>query len=491
MYPDNDPNDLWWQQSDFTGAEDIPVSSPPNSPPVVYTNGFDPSLPTTLDRGTEIEMANIVFDQANRKYGNLIYADGAFWVYKKPIWERVQEASMRKACHQFDYAVVNNKPVKIKSATISGIIKELAAISHAPEFFYEPAEGINCRNGTVKVDSNGVAKLHPHDPNDRHRFTIDADYDPSIKKLPPESLVYKLLDGVFKGDEDRKEKGNVISEILGAASFGMATRVKQPKGFIFYGETANNGKSTVAGLLELLLPENAVSHIPMAKFSDDARIVNLAGKAANVVEELSSASISSEAYKAAVTGDKIEGRDLYVSALTFRPRALHIATTNILPTFSDGIDRGLQRRLFVLNFNRVIPSGEIIPDILEQIRNNEMSILVHLAVHGAKRLAVNKDYTVPPSSKTQMQEWLMQDPVYSWFTEKFTIVSDPVNHPWFLLNDLYDDFNGWCEKERIKERFVLSKERFSRKVGMIKGVYKRRLSHKREVRGFIRAPYVP
>lgn len=48
---------------------------------------------------------------------------------------------------------------------------------------------------------------------------------------------------------------------------------------------------------------------------------------------------------------------------TFRPVAQHVYATNTLPTFAGGMDRGVQRRLQVLVFNRVIPEEERIEHI--------------------------------------------------------------------------------------------------------------------------------
>jgi phage/plasmid-associated DNA primase len=181
---------------------------------------------------------------------------------------------------------------------------------------------------------------------------------------------------------------------------------------VFLGETARNGKSTLASTFSSLLPPGSVSSIPPAAFGDERRIINLAGKAANVADELSASAIAGEAFKAAVTGNPLEGRDLYRSAVTFTPMALHCFTTNTLPRFNGGLDRGLQRRLVVVRFNRSIPEDEIIPDIAERIRRDELHLLLQFAVAGAQRLIRNKAYTIPASSKEGLVAGVEIDALY-------------------------------------------------------------------------------
>jgi phage/plasmid-associated DNA primase len=55
----------------------------------------------------------------------------------------------------------------------------------------------------------------------------------------------------------------------------------------------------------------------------------------------------------------------------FRPHAFHILAGNILPAFLGGFDRGVNCRLAVIGFNRVIPMDERIDNIGEPIARQE------------------------------------------------------------------------------------------------------------------------
>ena len=449
--------------------------------PTTQGRKFDVLVPLDLRLGSEVEMAQLVADSCARKYGEFIFADGNFWVFIETMWHRVPEQAMRRIVHRFDGAVVGKAKVKIKSSTVTGVIKECIAVSAEPEFFESPAIGLNARNTVVTIDGKGKISTHRHRPDDRHRFTIEADYKPDADGYPTrDTLLDTLLTGSFMGDDDAAQKIDLIGEILGAAAYGMATHLPQPKAFIFHGETANNGKSQIAALVEKLLPPTAVSHIPLSAFGDEKRIVNLAGKAANVVEELSGQTIAGENFKAAVTGQPIEGRDLYKSAMTFYPRALHLCTTNVLPNFSGGIDRGLQRRLVVLQFNRTIPDDEIITDIADRIGETEMDLLIAFAVEGAKRLVGARAYTIPESSRIALNEWLLKDPVNAWLDEKFEIDRDYVVI-WRSVKELFQLFQAWCNSDGIPAKYMPSRENFSIRLFRVPGIQKRRISSGSEV----------
>jgi hypothetical protein len=418
--------------------------------------------------GSEVEIAGILARElSSDRGGHVVRAESGFWAFERTQWSEIPEQRMRPMVHMFDGARVGDKrtPLKVGRRMIDGVLSELGAKLGRADFFEHATVGINTANGVVIFDETGNPDLRPHNPDDRFRFTIPADFVVHDDMEPPAgSHLHDLLSGAFRGDDDAHEKQQLVGEMLGAAALGLATRLPQPKAFVFLGETASNGKSTIARLLSCLLPAGSVSSIPPAAFGDERRIVNLAGKAANVADELSASAIAGEAFKAAVTGDPLEGRDLYRSAVTFRPRALHCFTTNTLPCFNGGLDRGLQRRLVVVRFNRSIPECEIIPDIAERIRRDELHLLLQFAVAGAQRLIRNKAYTIPASSKEALQNWLMLDPVNEWLAGQTVKADNEPTGGWYTTGKLYAAFKGWALDEGHNERFLPPVNTFSQRL---------------------------
>jgi len=437
-------------------------------------------IPRIFDviHGSEVELAKIITALLSKHCGGeVVKAEGKFWAFGPTAWREIPDQKLRLAVHGFDGATVGKQMLKVGRRMIDGVLNETGVILAAPGFFDSPTVGVNAENGVITIDDEGQINVRPHNADDRFRFTIGAGFHLHTEMSPPDgSMLHKLVIGAFSGDPDADAKVNLIGEILGAAAFGLATRLPHPKAFVFLGETASNGKSTIASLLSCLLPVGAVSSIPPSAFGDERRIVNLAGKAANVADELSAAAIAGESFKAAVTGDPIEGRDLYRSAVTFAPRALHCFTTNTLPRFNGGIDRGLQRRLVVLRFNRQISENEIIPDIAHRIQRDEMELLLGFAVGGAQRLIRNRAYTIPSSSKEALHSWLMLDPVHEWFDLQIGVTKDEPYGGWPSTGSLYADFKKWAIEQGHHERFLPPVNTFSQRLKAFPGVQIKRLS---------------
>jgi hypothetical protein len=423
--------------------------------------------------GDDVELAKVLaLRLVEACEGQVVFADGTFWAWGPTEWRKIEDRLMRMACHGFSGIGVGGKGtgLAISATKIDGIIRETGTVLGNSRFFDNPTVALNAANAVITIDPAGVVRTRPHDPDDRFRFTIPADFNLNTDMIPPPgSMLHTLLEGAFRDDPDAADKMWLVAEILGAAAFGLATRMPQPKAFVLHGESANNGKSTIASLISCLLPEGAVSAIKPAQFADDARVVNLAGKAANVADEISGA-VAGEVFKAAITGNTLEGRDLYRSAMTFVPRAIHVFTTNKLPTFNGGLDRGLQRRLVVLVFNRPIPLDEVIVDIVDRIKRDELDMLLGFAIAGAIRLFRNKAYTIPASSNDALRSWLLLDPIHEWFDAKCKPAHEEPLGGWPTLKALFADFKAWAVDQGHNERSLPHVSTFSQRMRTMPGV---------------------
>src|SRR5439155_11136313 len=132
-----------------------------------------------------------------------------------------------------------------------------------------------------------------------------------------------------------------------------------------------------------LLPPSAVCSVPASRMGDERHIIGLVGRLLNATDELSAAAIASDTFKSVVTGEPIEGRDVYKSRVEFRSTAQNLFATNKLPPFQGGMDRGVQRRLLVIPFNRTMPMEDRIENIGRRIDEEEGDLLLAWAVDGA------------------------------------------------------------------------------------------------------------
>ena len=162
-------------------------------------------------------------------------------------------------------------------------------------------------------------------------------------------------------------------------------------------------------------------------------------------------SITSDAFKAVVTGEPIRGADKYKPAVDFRPKAQHVFACNRLPNFQSEMDRGVMRRLVLVQFDRTIPEDERIADIGQRIAREEPDLLLAWAVEGATRLLETGRFEEPASSREALSEWAYgSDPVQAFMADcvrpAFTVVGEKPHR--VSSKQLFDAFESWLERER-------------------------------------------
>jgi phage/plasmid-associated DNA primase len=202
--------------------------------------------------------------------------------------------------------------------------------------------------------------------------------------------------------------------------------------------------------------------VPIGKLGDDRFAVRLVGKALNTSDELSERAVRGDSFKKAVTGEPMSARDVYKPAVTFRPVALHLFSTNALPSFKGGVDGGVARRLLALEFAHAVPEGEVIPDLDERIAREEADLLLELAVEGAQRILRSGLFTVPKSSTELMAEWLVEvDPVRGWAGERLEVIESESR---IAASVLHADFVRWAERRGFGRDHLPSPNAFGRRL---------------------------
>jgi hypothetical protein len=281
--------------------------------------------------GSDVEIANRIHHDLVREYDEIIHADGALWRYGETHWEAIPEHELRLAAHVYDgayYETPKGEPsrVKLGKSRVDSILFEMVTLVTEPKFFVDTPIGINCASGFIRLTDEETLEFEPHDRSHRCRHTLPGHWQNETEEMPPEgSLLARLLNGAFQDDYDARDKILLLAEICGSAALGYATKLRQPRAAIFKGERAENGKSQIIDLARGLLPPSAISSITAVRIGDERHVVGLVGKLLNASDELSSAAaIASETFKLAITGEPIDGRDVYKSRVEFRAVAQHI-----------------------------------------------------------------------------------------------------------------------------------------------------------------------
>lgn len=429
----------------------------------------DLPINTTLSDGkrikyTDIEIASLIHEELAKKH-DLIFSEGKFMRYGSSHWEEIKDQDMRYLVQFYDRSRNATSAVSLTKTKIDSVIDALKTIvMNESTISKEPAVGINCQNGFIKFDQNGIPSLTDHDKHNFCRHTLPGNWDPLNSSINRKgSLLEKLFDGVFKDDEDKEDKIKLIAEICGSTALGYATKLHQPKAVILKGEKAENGKSQILDIIRGVLPKEAISAIPPAKMSDDKYIWKLIGAHLNASDELGTANaITSDVFKTVITGEPITARDVYKSASHFSPIAQHVFATNVLPPFKGGMDRGVQRRLLVITFNSVIPLEGRIAHIGKRIATEEPDLLLDFAVEGASRLIRQKNFTVSSSSLDALNNWVFDaDPVVEWLQE-CTGVAEPTH--WVTTRKAYEYFKAWFATSELNQEYMVAMNTFVSRV---------------------------
>lgn len=420
-----------------------------------------------LETGSDVEIARKLTVELAARFGEIPYCEGQFWRFEATRWLPFERGALRLLVHGFDgatYPTGTGKPetVQLSKHKIDSILHEAAAIFERPDFFAGAAIGINCASGFIAFAGDGTPALRPHNPDDRCRHALPGRWDKWAAEAaedPPEgSLLHKLLTGSFAGDADAEAKRQLTAELMGASALGYATRLRQPKAVVFYGPVADNGKSQYLDMIRGMLPPDASSAVTASKFADDRRVIHLVGKHLNACDELSAAQVvQSDRFKQVISGDPISGRDVYRSAIEFRAVAQHIFATNTLPLFTGGIDRGVQRRLQVLEFTRAIPAEDQIEHLGQRIASEEGDLALAFAVAGASRLIRNGRFTEPPSSRRALTLWLYgSEPVVAWMRARLRPWEPSEHLPGhkdrgIKSAEVFADFRSWAKDAGFRE----------------------------------------
>ena len=416
----------------------------------------DSQTPLTLTHGSDQDVAGCIAADLQVRFGEVVHAEGAFHAWRGTHWAELMPEQLHPFISKYDgaaYRDTNNRVRKfsLNKTRHTSILYLLRHELEAPGFFEMPALGLACRSGFLAVDAAGHVRCLPHSPEQKTRHMVVANWRPELDGQAPEgSLLNTLLAGCFQGDAEADKKRLLLGELTGAAAFGLGTRLTEPKAVILLGESAGNGKSQMMKAIGGLLPASAVSAITPAELAREQRRAQLAGKLLNAADELGPAAIRSDTFKAVVTGDTVSGKTVYKVPAEFRPCALHVFSTNMLPPFQEDMDRGVRRRLQILTFDRTIPAAERIAGIGEQIAANERDLLLAFAVVGAQRLIRQGGFTETRSGQEKLASWvLMSDAVAAFFRDADAVSLTGADQDRVTSKAAYSAFQVWAKREGL------------------------------------------
>ena len=196
---------------------------------------------------------------------------------------------------------------------------------------------INFKNGLFSIKER---KMYKHTPSFFSINQINIDLNFNASKV---QAVDEVLNKLSSGNEKRKQ---TILEMIG---YSMTTSVALQKAFILYGNTAQNGKSTLINIITELIGNENVGTVPFKELSKNKFAGSgIRGKLLNVGSEMTDEFIEDVSnFKMYITGDEVEIEEKFKPRQKIKPYAKFIFSANELPTVADKTD-GFYRRLQII-----------------------------------------------------------------------------------------------------------------------------------------------
>lgn len=289
----------------------------------------------------------------------------------------------------------------------------------------------------------------------------------------PKVLVTKRANVVFDPSADCPKFKAFLSEIMPndevrqflvlVLALLLTGTTKEQIWFFFLGE-GSNGKSVLLTLFEWLLADYATK-IPTEMLMRQYRstqqaspdLLNLQGKRLVYCNETKEGQRLDDArIKDLTGGDTITGRALYANeAISFSPTHKLVMAGNHRPIVSDD-SYGFWRRVVVIQFEVIIPSGKIDPDLLDKLKAEVSGIFNLLldALSNYQKSGIKIPETLIKATNVYKDE---EDVIGEFLQEECA------QSPDYEIGKqrLYQAYRWWCEANGMKP---MASRRFSRRL---------------------------
>lgn len=293
---------------------------------------------------------------------------------------------------------------------------------------------VNTPNGVYDI-ANQV--LIPHDGARKFVYELDFEYikdtiidkAPNFKAFVESSLGLKSLRFLLQ------IIGYCCSSLVGARA---AIELIGP---------GKRGKSVIISFLESVVDEGLRSSLSFSDIGKREYVVKLVGKILNTCSDNDPAPMKNESlFKRITACETIMARDLYKSAVSFRPTATLIFASNHDLSFAHPDDE-LWDRVIPLIFSKAIPEEKRDPELLNKLIS-EKNVIMSLALDTLRDLVGNGyKFDLPDDSKEYLERRRAELHPERTFLERDTVL-DPKGE--ISSRKLWEDFQQFCEDNVIK-----------------------------------------
>lgn len=206
--------------------------------------------------------------------------------------------------------------------------------------------------------------LEPFDPDVVRLFKSPYRLLPSYERVEVTSLrddgtdpmQWEVVDGIREWATDDKSFHNLMRVVRCAIN-----PMEAPHRCILLYGTGRNGKGTFCELLRHIIGPDRCSAVPIHKFEEDTQVIDMVGRAANIVDELPASGFIRETdrFKALTGGGPVTAHELYTQGVTtFTFSGLLVQCANEMPTSRDK-SLGFIERFLPIAFDQCFPEDTV------------------------------------------------------------------------------------------------------------------------------------
>jgi len=404
---------------------------------------------TPFRKGDCVEIADWVLQWLDHGSSQPCVADlGFLWrhqdtnglwckVTDKELNDRIMASHMMPVLQRIGKTGPVYAPLGLSPRTIDGVKDILLRRRDRSGFFEKSVVGVAFQDSFVQVDGNGVHFLPHHHEN---RCIVGYDFN-WTDDLP--ATWFAALDDYWRkfAPGDRADLIQTLGEWLGATLLGVAWRYKRI--VWLYGESGDNGKSTVLNAVVLAMPAGTTTSILPQALGNAREVAALATSRLNVCDDISPKMITAEAAKTLKNlagGDRMRGIPLYRSGFDFDSRCGVLLSMNTLPPTEDRSSAFFDRLL-------VFPFPSKISNIDREFGrklNSERAQIVCWALRCAAALLKRGHYLENTLITAARDEYAYDlDDVAQWLDDE-TEQAAHVNG--ITPSDAYNAYRLWAER---------------------------------------------
>ena len=295
---------------------------------------------------------------------------------------------------------------------------------------------VNCLNGEVHFDDDGLYEFREHDPDHHLTQQVQVIYDPQAEA----PVFMGMLKRIFR---DQQDPTGVIQHWLALAGYLTQLRRDHKVWMLWYG-SGDNGKSTLASVLQSMLGTAAFPVENLAKVDQDTHAMAYMTRALLLIDDDYPAG---EALPDAMIKKMSEAKQLMANPkfggyVRFICRAPILILSNHWPETRDVSD-ALYARAQVFNFNTKLAVEEQDPSLVDYVIEHELPGVLNLMIEAYARTVCDEGLSPPVDCLLARDAWASNaNMILTWMNEN--VEEDPAAVT--ESKQLWTDFTLWRDE---------------------------------------------